>query len=176
MSDEVLVALNSNLGTAAPSSHSPRDDVEKVGNSPSRGQAWAFSVAIDLPAAAGSADGRADSIDRAKQAITQFLTPVEENGSLCIVKSIVARFNSETLLQQNQPLHTVLRWLQEHAVPACLGIRQETKIQNIDPEIDILNFTENGDFTENGFQNIPKPGIKPSFDEAGSLQEDATPA
>ena len=69
-----------------------------------------------------------------------------------------------------------LRWSQEDAVPACLGIRQETKIQNIDPEIDRLNFTENGDFTENGVQNIDKPGIKPSFDEAGSLPEDAAPA
>ena len=73
MSDEVLVALNSNLGTAAPSSHSPRDDADKAGNSPSRGLAWAFSVAIDLPAAAGSADGRADRVDRAKQAITRGL-------------------------------------------------------------------------------------------------------
>ena len=61
-------------------------------------------------------------------------------------------------------------------VLACLGIRQETKIQNIDPEIDRLNFTENGDFTENGVQNIDKPGIKLSFDEAGSLPEDAAPA
>ena len=68
-----------------------------------------------------------------------------------------------------------LRWSQEDAVPACLGIRQDTKIQNIDPEIDRLNFTENGDFTENGVQNINKPGIKPPFHEAGSLPKDAAP-
>jgi hypothetical protein len=106
MSDAVSVALNSNLGTAAPLCF--RDDVDKAGNSPSRGLAWAFLVAIDLPAAACSADGRADCVDQAKQTITQLLTPVEENGSLSIVKHIVVLFNCETLLQQNQSLHTVL--------------------------------------------------------------------
>ena len=95
MSDEVLVALNSNLGPAAPSSHSPIAEPDKTGLDPARGRAWAFSVAIDLPAAAGSADGEADRVDQTKQAITQFLKPIEENGLLRIVKSIVVRFNCE---------------------------------------------------------------------------------
>jgi hypothetical protein len=51
MSDEVSVALNSNLVPAAPSDHFQQ---------PGFGHAWAFSVAIDLPAALGSEDGRVD--------------------------------------------------------------------------------------------------------------------
>ena len=104
MSDEVLVALNSNLGPAAPSSRSPIAEVDETGLDPARGRAWAFSVAINLPAATCSADGRADRVVQAKQAITQLLTPVEENGSLLIVKSIVARFNREILLQQKSAI------------------------------------------------------------------------
>jgi hypothetical protein len=65
-------------------------------------------VAIDLPAALGSGDGSADLVDQVKQAITQFLKPVDENGLLCIVKDIVAWFNRASHLQQTQPLNTVL--------------------------------------------------------------------
>ena len=105
MSEEVSVALNSNLGPAAPSDHFPIAEPDIAGQNPDRGHAWAFSVAINLPAAASAG---ADLLDQAKQAITRFLKPVEENGSLRIVKSIVARFNRELLLQQSQPSNSVL--------------------------------------------------------------------
>ena len=100
MLDDVLVALNSNLGPAAPASHFPIAEEDETGLDPASGRSWALSVGIGLPAAAGSANCQADSVDQAKQAIPQFLKSVEENGLLCIVKSIVSQFNCETLLQQ----------------------------------------------------------------------------
>jgi hypothetical protein len=100
MLDDVLVALNSNLGPAAPASHFPIAEEDETGLDPDSGRSWALSVGIDLPAAAGSANCQADSVDQAKQAIPQFLKSVEENGLLCIFKRIVSQFNCETLLQQ----------------------------------------------------------------------------
>jgi hypothetical protein len=99
MSDEVSVALNSDLGPAAPrpSDHFPIAEAAEAGQ-PNFGKTWAFLAFINLPAA--PVDGNADRVDQAKQAITQFLKPVEENGSLHIVKSIGARFNRASLLQQ----------------------------------------------------------------------------
>jgi hypothetical protein len=82
-----LVVFNSNLDPAAPS-HPPVAEEDGAEQKPVLGKAWAFFVAIEvyleLPAAAGSANGQADLVDQARQAITQFLKPVEENGSLCM--------------------------------------------------------------------------------------------
>jgi hypothetical protein len=92
MSDEVSVALNSNLSPAAPS-HSPipQAEVDEAGENPARWRAWVHLVAINLslPAAASSADCRADRVDHAKQAVTatQFLKSVEEKGCLQMDKT-----------------------------------------------------------------------------------------
>jgi hypothetical protein len=64
------------------------------------GCAWAFSVAINLPGAARQCQScqlPADCINQVKQTIAQFLKLVEENGSLCIVNSIVVADSAMTL-------------------------------------------------------------------------------
>jgi hypothetical protein len=58
-SDNVSVALNTGFGPADPSQHFPIAEANKATQQPVFGSVWAFSVAINLPVAASSADSRA---------------------------------------------------------------------------------------------------------------------